>query len=670
MRILIDKVYGRVRVIRTLMLVSAAASAVASSALAQSRIEQPQAIKASVSQLRLSCRLVTDTEERLLKGSGTLEEFEKEVLSPSLSMNIVGSIYHSRLLAFYLGGQYGLSIEEASGNLPSFNEGKGSIDVFDYNFRAAFLSYKPYPLSIYSSRGTSRRDYDQFTRVTYERDTVGADWRLQNAFAPLSINWESWSEETVDEISLSRREETSFDLRAVHDSAGGDRTSLRYVYEDFFHETDVGDAYSGQIHSTDIVDQRSLNDKKKATLRSSIYYRSVSRDDRDDRSLLLRENYKGKYSENSRLSAVYLLDYRDQGAFDSQRHYAEASLSHQLYESLTSTFSLEASTSSVGGEGVDDASGAYGGSVSELYKKKLGEWGRLRVNLGFRRRDENRSSGTATTRIIGETVFLADGETVLLGSPGIAAETVEVTDLSGGRLYSRNVDYLLIQRGEFLEIQRVLGGEIPNGTTVRVSYKATADVDVTVSMLSGYGRAAVSLFDDLLEVYGEAENTGYDGDSSIAYEDSGRNEAGMSLSYKWFRAGFSFENYESDSIVYESMHSYQSFSLRPWGGAYIGLEGDQVSTTFTSENSAQTIDTYSLRYNQGIGASLRLASTMAARGEVLDDIRRDSTSFDVACEYNLGKLKVNLSHYFTESDSDTERRDKGRTIIRVERRFW
>ena len=652
------------------MLVSAAAYAVTSSAMAESRREQPQAIRARVSQLSLNCRLVTDTEERFLKRSGTFEEFEKEVLSPSLSMNIVGSIYHSKLISFYFGGHSGLSIEDTSGNLPSLNEGKGSIEVFDYNFRTTFLSAKPYPLSIYSSRGTSRRDYDQFTRVTYERDTVGADWSLQNAFAPLRISWESWSEETIDEIRIDRREESLLDMRAVHDSAGGDRTSLRYLYRDFSEEEDVGDADSGQIHSADIIDERALNEKRKATLRSSMYYRSVTRGDRDDRSLLLRENYKGDYSENSQLSAVYLLDYRAQGAFDSQRHYAEASLKHQLYESLTSTFSLEASTSSVGGEGVDDGSSAYGGSVSELYKKKLGDWGKLRVNLGLKRRDENRTSGTASTAALREAVVLTDGETVLLDSPGIVPETVEVTDSAGGRIYRRNVDYLLIQRGEFLEIQRAIGGEIPNGSTVWVSYLATADAEVNVSMLSGYGRASVSLFDDLLEVYGSTENTGYDGDTSVAYEDSDRSEAGISLGYKWFRAGFSFESYESDSIVYDSMRSYQSFSLRPWGGAYIDLQGDQVSNKFTRENSEQTIDTYSFRYTQGIGSSLSLAGTMSARGEVQDDVRSDSSSFDVRCDYNVGKLKVNLSHYLTSTDTDTERRDKGKTIIRVERRFW
>ena len=76
-----------------------------------------------------------------------------------------------------------------------------------------------------------------------------------------------------------------------------------------------------------------------------------------------------------------------------------------------------------------------------------------------------------------------------------------VTDVSGAIIYQLNFDYTLIERGVYVEIQRIPGGLIPNSGTIHIDYMFTQPGSLSYGANNHHVSASVLLFKKLLEFY-------------------------------------------------------------------------------------------------------------------------------------------------------------------------
>jgi hypothetical protein len=345
-------------------------------------------------------------------------------------------------------------------------------------------------------------------------------------------------------------------------------------------------------------------------------------------------------------------------------------LTHQLYDSLRSDFSVEGARYSISGSGIDDSGSSYGAGIEEDYKKNLGDWGKLKLSYATNRKQERRYSSTATTRTIRESVALSDGQTVLLGSAGIDLATVEVEDVSGTRLYTSGLDYILIQRGDFTEIKRVFAGRIPDGSTVRVSYLAAADSDVDVNTVQDRSRAEIQLIDAHLTIFAEYMQSRNTGERSLSFQDLSDKRIGMSYGWEWLELGISRQDFEADSFGYRNLTTYQKVNYSPVSGGALIIEGTQSTTRHDDRQYDQKIDTYIVRYSQSLSSRLTVTGMAGLRQEEFDYALRDADIAEMDIDYRIGRLKVYLSHILENEETDTEIREKRATMIKLERDFW
>lgn len=103
--------------------------------------------------------------------------------------------------------------------------------------------------------------------------------------------------------------------------------------------------------------------------------------------------------------------------------------------------------------------------------------------------------------VINEPVRLTDGEITLLERPFVDVATVMVKDVTGSIIFEEGFDYLLLANGDYTEIQRMPGGQIPNGSTVYVDYTAVQTGSYKYDAHSNSFYAGITVLNRLLEVY-------------------------------------------------------------------------------------------------------------------------------------------------------------------------
>ena len=171
---------------------------------------------------------------------------------------------------------------------------------------------------------------------------------------------------------------------------------------------------------------------------------------------------------------------------------AQASVTHQLYESLLSTARVYGShqSSDILTEDIE------GASLAENYRKRI-PWGTLTVDAGAGYSVTNDETTPGLNTVVNESQTLADTILTFLNNPNVVLSSVVVTNLSGAITYLPNVDYILIPHGILTEIQRLPTGAIPNATTVLVSYQFQSDLPIKYGTRDLHGRVTLDLFDHL-----------------------------------------------------------------------------------------------------------------------------------------------------------------------------
>ena len=134
------------------------------------------------------------------------------------------------------------------------------------------------------------------------------------------------------------------------------------------------------------------------------------------------------------------------------------------------------------------------------YTKKI-PFGQLRLSYHYYRHNQENESEEVPRQILNEPHILLDGSPELLDKPYVDISSVVVKDNTGTIIYQENLDYILVERNNFVEVQRVLGGLIPNGGQILVDYVAIQPGSYSYDLNNHDVFLGFILFNRLVEVY-------------------------------------------------------------------------------------------------------------------------------------------------------------------------
>ena len=420
---------------------------------------------------------------------------------------------------------------------------------------STILNNKPVTLMPYYNYNQSYFNRESLTNVLSKAQRWGGNVLIKNKILPfyLSYNNLKWKQEetetgrayTNDRITLEGRVTKSFGLR--------DKNELFYGYDDLRYTYANRDTTWNIINRINLNNQVYLDSAKNYNFNSRITYWDQAGTNYF-RRFDMYENIIFTLPHDFHLSALYN-HYRLKNHFqDFIQNRVRADLRHQLFMSLKSDLFIE--YEKINQTYYNERNVKFG--VGFDYTKKI-SFGQLNLSYHYYRHHQNNQSEESPRQIFNEPHILLDGSPELLDKPYVDITSIIVKDNSGTIIYQENFDYVLIEQNNFIEIQRVLGGQIPNGGQILVDYVAIQPGSYSFDLNNHDFYIGFLLFDRLIEVYYRGRFQDYTNVKQTEFltlNYFSQNIYGIRIEKAFARGGIEYDQYLSTIIPYRSMRYY------------------------------------------------------------------------------------------------------------------
>lgn len=623
------------------------------------RVEEPQWLKLQITGFNAGIYMEGTIEETSLNNSGPSTTYERFFVAPALGLAMQGSIYHPNFFRFQLSGEGAYGWAEQMTTTGSRREHNEDFQVYgNYQGSAQLFANKPLNASLYSSYGRSYREYDFFTQVTVETLGYGTRIVYSNPWLDLRTTYAHTDEDVSDTSSpyTSEQDLVSFDAR---NSRPKGATSFNYTYNQYNRTG----GFDTSDHTLSLADGEQFGSQDQIGVNASV---TASR--RESEALpedQLSANAGLNIKHDPKLTSDYSFNFDrfETADFTSQSYAGRAGVQHQLYESLFSSLSVNASDADSTSDLNTGFSRQYGGGIAEAYTKRLGTNHRLRIDASaFIVHIDQKSTGRAVNE---QHIFPVPPslESFLLNLPSVIESTITVSDSGNLVRFVRDIDYEVFPVGVRTEIRRIIGGAIPQGSTVRVDYQAQPTPEAGYETHTETAGIRVELWNNVWGVYSRFAHTGNNAPSELNTFESTSYTFGTDLNWLWLRAGTEYERYNSTDTDYWSGRLYQSGSFVLDSASSLNIGFSESYTQYLDDDRQEQNYRFTSTYHRALssgfngnvqaGVGLRRGTevdqTLAVlRPELNYVFGRTTVQFVYNFEYNLyQQSEERIKHLFT-----------------------
>jgi hypothetical protein len=446
-------------------------------------------------------RYESEERDRETKSTGTGVFFSDRRLHEILTLETEGYVYHPRFLDWR--AAVGIDLEQARVDVKSPTIDRSTRESLSsplYRISGIFLSRHPTSVSFALDRirTTSVRGFGDL--VITDASSEQATAHFKGATMPGEV---FFSHAVTDEDERGfgedrHDEDTRLGFNFNH-YAGPSTSRISYEYRDNTEEIVPQSGPGGAIEGNEILIERRIHD-----LSFSNNYRFGPKSvDSLDSTLIYRDESGSFPLERYGLTEALHLQHRptlwsDYGLQLSRETIqgtqldtmgANASLSHQLYESLLSTVEAHASREDLS----DITRDEYGGGLNFNYRKQVPH-GTLFVDLGAGQDFTSETGGMTVVPVVDERHVLSATSVTTLDNPDVVGGSVTVTNAAGTTTFLAGADYRVRQRGDRTELRRVASGSIPSCSTVLVDYSFELDEPLEFTTTRTQAGARLDLF--------------------------------------------------------------------------------------------------------------------------------------------------------------------------------
>lgn len=578
-----------------------------------------------------------------------------------IEISTEGWVYHPALAIYSvsLRPEYEIENTKASGGFSRSDK----ILFFGYTFDTTILQFKPYTFKLFSSRDRSQFDSTLSRNTVTETATDRATAILKYEPFPTTITAEHNSSETTgffdtkqDTISVrtdSRHitdnsrtfvdSEYRSEEREIRDTKTEvDRFLLNLVNTyDYSVDTRIFSRWRGDITSLPGNNIKNLNGSESMTVDHE-------------------ENLRGQYELG--------LDMRRQTGSFSNTYQGSASLSHQLYDNLTTTVGTNLSR----GDFSTGRRHAGSASLDFDYRRSIPR-GNVNLTNGYSYRLEDNDVEPVTTTVLDESLALSGTSVVLLANLNIDTGSIVVTNL-GGVPFIEIVDYIVVDIGGDIGVARTLLGGIADPETVLVDYRFTPTGPNRLSEFEMHAGASVSLWNALTLSYNfnRSRETLISGIPPATLADETRHRVAGSLRWRFSTTFADYEVRESSRTPQKRWSVRENLFFRPLDRLSVVASLGYSEFTFetTNETTKTTNGRIGLRWSPVRWGTLSIdAVSRRIRGDVQ---RSDDRGIDAAFRWRYGLWSGRLT-YENLRQSDFRSGQKRRRqvfLVQLTRQLW
>ena len=577
-------------------------------------------------------------------------EDNEAIFEEELAVATRGYAYHPRLLIFDIDAV--VTFQQRNQEIAG-QEGIDSDTVLqDYRADLTLLQQHPYTLQLFASRATFDVDSVFVARQKVTNETEGLRLSLKALPFPTILSFQHTEN---DQEGRFRRQEERVEARyqsrfRTPDSDG----YLTYDFDDrqstYFDEPLIthrlrfaGSSRLGAEHQGRAKISAGLERQSGAFIQQ-----------KEDASGDLRWRFTDHLQSDTRLR----VDRQDRQERDFLLVTGETRLAHQLYESLTTTLSVDGARQTLDDAGVDEE---VGGGLGFDYRKRI-PGGTLILNLNGHRSFNREEDLGGLGQVVDEAHTIPAEGFVFLDEPSADVESLIVTDNSGLTLFVEGIDYRLDKLGSTVRLTAITTGALQLGTAILVDYAFRGQPDATfyTDTWGGGGRLA---FDWGLSLFAQHGRTSHDlqsgSDSGDRLQTTAVSTAGIELDRGPSRTSLSYQEQDNRTNPFRRWQADESLRFRPTANLSLILNAGWGVTVLPKEDeSLQGITAVGRVEWQPVPVARLQLTTLYASQERVDD-RIDRLRVEVEARFRHRAIEAILSdsQEFSDSDLSGERRE-------------
>ncbi|MFQ5484772.1 MAG: hypothetical protein ACE5DO_05485, partial [Desulfobacterales bacterium] len=361
-------------------------------------------------------------------------------------------------------------------------------------------------------------------------------------------------------------------------------TRLNAVYNDN-RRTTRGIPISTRSTNADLQNYYNITGDRRFMLNSFGSYRLTESDLFENTGLRLSESLDWKHRENLRSRYRLEYDQNSSGDFDNRTTTLGASITHLLYENLTTTAAGDASFNDF----TNGSEQKYGGHLDFDYRRSI-PWGMLNLFTRFDYEMTDRSLTPSLIQVVNESHVLKTGDLTLLDKENVVIDSIRVTNLTGTTVYLKDIDYRITEMGSFVRISRTTFGDIDDGEQVLVSYQYFSNPPFDDTLFSRSYGASVNLWSALTLSYSfsHVKQDVVSGTPPEHLADDTTQRAEVRLNWRWTDTRLTYEDETRQSgISTTTWRAEEALTFRPTRRIFFRLSGRIGEREFKETNETE-----------------------------------------------------------------------------------
>ncbi|MEN8251001.1 MAG: hypothetical protein ABFS32_18860 [Bacteroidota bacterium] len=505
---------------------------------------------------------------------------ESTYFSGGLRLNTNSYIWHPNFLQIDFGGEF---YPESNQDDYLVTPDRAEMRTLKgLNIGTTLFSSKPFTLSSWASWNDSYSNRENLTNIRSKTSRWGSSLYLRSKLLPLNISYNStkWDQEETETGRTYKTDQSNFEISTQKSFTERDHNELSYSHNQYFRR----DASLFEIENiTDnirMTNRLFLDKAKRYAFRSMIYnyYRIGSQ---NFHIFNVTESMTIKLPANFRFLGSYNLYNQQQDSQKSRQNKLSANLNHKLFSSLYTNLFYE--FSGITHTEYREIRNRTGFNIN--YTKKI-PTGQLNLSYNYSQLFNNMDAEPVDIQVISEHQVLVDGDISLLDRPHIDIQTIVVKDVTGTIIYQLDFDYILIEQGDFIEIQRMPGGQIENESTVYIDYMAIQTGSYKYDAISNNLAASIILLNRLLELYYHGQFMDYknvEKSDLLVLNYMKRNTFGGRINIWFAKLGTEYE-YQNSTITPYKLMRYFLIIQKRIGRIILSADGNIRAYDMVEEN--------------------------------------------------------------------------------------
>ena len=588
----------------------------------------------------------SESEKRRSSSSTQTTKNKRLLFEETVENRFNGSVYHPNLVSFDIDLENGLDHRKEES--PPTTTGKlNTSNLNRFHAFSLFLRERPYAFSLKADRDRQVQNREFFERQVIDSTRDGGTFGLKNTFVPAVLSFNNNSQ-TISRATRPSQDyvDNKMDLSLNNISKKTGETRLDLSQDDF-SRTETGlPQQSGTVREGRLFNQYLLfGDENKQFNTSVNQYKLTGT--RASEFFNFDERFDIKH--NQFLNSYYAYDFSDRSVNQSksQDNRFNLGLKHRLYDSLNSILDLHYFK----GNGSSFSQDIYGVSSDMDYIKKLGKIGRVGLGAGLTFDEESRETQGIMDSVLREAHTLTTGGVTLLDMPDVDESSVVVTDSTGTITYRVDVDYQLTPLGTRLQIQRVPGGSIPDGSQVLVDYRSKANSSSAFNTLLERYHFQMDFLDSLC---GFSYRINRENHPSVAEIDNttlqtlNDNIFATYIDIYHLRLEWETEDYNSSLSPYKRNGFKESWFYNLTERSTYTIQASQNRLRITNASELQKYYDVINRYSTTLNPATRLNIEAGYRNQRGDHIALDDWTARFSIDLNLGQFTMTTEYTYED----------------------